>query len=78
MYNYNNIKGCFRFKLGINVANNVKTNFYCSSFHFENIKSVRFLSDGPLYILSVQISKKHFTISIFFRLFQDYIFRSLC
>ena len=26
MYNYNDIKGCIRFKLGINVANNVKKN----------------------------------------------------
>ena len=57
MYNYNDIKGCFRFKLGIIVANNVKKNFYCSPFHFENIKSVRFLSDRPLYSMFVKISE---------------------
>ena len=49
-------KKCFRFKLGINVANNVKNNFYCSPIYFKNIKSVRCLSDGLQYMFILYVS----------------------
>ena len=34
-------------------------NFYCSPFHFENIKSVRFLIDRPLYTVIRNAPEKH-------------------